>query len=215
MLQSYSVPSAFFRILIGLAGWVALVWQLCLMLTPTKGFGEILLNFFSYYTILTNFLAAFCLSMGLLKPHSRVGAFFNRISVQTAIAGNILVVALIYNLILAKLWNPQGAQWVVDFSLHTAIPIMYILYWVFFVPKGTLTFRSPLPWLLFPLVYLLYSLVRGANTGWYPYPFVDAGNLGYGKVALNSLIMLGVFLFIFYLFILIDRWFGGKTIKHG
>lgn len=214
MLQSYSVPSAFFRILIGLAGWGALVGQLCLMLTPFH-VGQTILNFFSYYTILTNLFAAFTLSVGLLYPKSRVGAFCNRVSVQTAIAGNILVVAIIYNLILARLWNPQGAQWVVDFSLHTAIPVLYILYWVFFVRKGTLTFRSPLPWLLYPLIYLLYSLVRGANTGWYPYPFVDASKLGYGKVGLNSLTMLVVFLLIYYAFILVDRWFGRKTIKHG
>jgi hypothetical protein len=37
-------------------------------------------------------------------------------------------------------------------------------------------------------------MIRGAMINWYPYPFVDAGNLGYVKVALNSLAVLATIL---------------------
>ncbi|MBK6825986.1 MAG: Pr6Pr family membrane protein [Chitinophagaceae bacterium] len=51
-----------------------------------------------------------------------------------------------------------------------------------------------LSWLVFPAFYLTYTLIRGALVNWYPYPFVDAGNLGYVKVALNSLAVLAAIL---------------------
>jgi hypothetical protein len=217
MLQSYSLPAAICRILIGLCGWIILIMQFFLMHTLGEAMGlsssVTTVNYFSYFTILTNLLAAFCVSIVAIKPRSAVGAFFSRATVQTSIAGNILVTACVYNLVLAKLWNPRGEWWIADFFLHTAIPVLYVIYWLLFVPKGTLKLSSPFPWMLFPLVYLLYCLARGARTGWYPYPFVDADDLGYLTVLLNSLILLGVFLLFFYVFLLVDHWLGRKVIK--
>jgi hypothetical protein len=33
-----------------------------------------------------------------------------------------------------------------------------------------------------PVVWLTYTLIRGAIVGWYPYPFIDVGQHGYAKV---------------------------------
>jgi len=214
MLQSYTVLTAIYRTILGLLGWLALVIQFCIMRSngariglPFSVWG---INFLSYFTILTNVLVAFSLSAALFSSLSRAGAFFSRATVQTAILGNIVVVGCVYNLILARLWNPQGLQWTVDVLLHSVIPLLYLLYWVLFVPKGTLTFTDPFPWLIYPFLYLLYSLARGAMTGWYPYPFVDAAQFGYGTVCRNSLLLLLVFLGLFYLLVLVDRWMGRK-----
>jgi len=40
-----------------------------------------------------------------------------------------------------------------------------------------------------PVVWLVYTLVRGAFVGWYPYPFVDVGSHGYGYVAVSSVLI--------------------------
>jgi hypothetical protein len=45
-------------------------------------------------------------------------------------------------------------------------------------------------WLAFPVVYLVYSLIRGPIVDWYPYPFLDPGHNGYGAVAVTSLMLL-------------------------
>jgi len=52
--------------------------------------------------------------------------------------------------------------------------------------------------MVFPLAYLVYSLVRGPIVGWYPYPFLDPGKVGgYPGVALYAVgITLGFFLFV-------------------
>lgn len=209
MLQSYSLPAAICRVLFALLGWVSLVLQFFLACSTGKALGQPFLqtasNFFSYFTILTNLLATLSLSILVANPRSNAGKFFSRPTVQTAIAGNILIVCCVYNMILAKLWNPQGAQWLADVLLHTNLPLFYLVYWILFVPKGTLGAGSPLPWILYPLAYFLYSLARGAVTGWYPYPFIDATSLGYPLVLRNSFIVLAAFLVVFYILVLVDR----------
>ena len=37
--------------------------------------------------------------------------------------------------------------------------------------------------LAFPVAWLVYTLVRGAVTGFYPYPFLDVDERGYAAVA--------------------------------
>ena len=45
---------------------------------------------------------------------------------------------------------------------------------------------SALWWLLVPLTFFAYSLIRGAIVDWYPYPFIDVGLHGYGKVSVKA-----------------------------
>src|ERR1700744_5459004 len=212
MLQSYSLPAAICRVLLALPGWVMLVLKSVRAQSAGKGIGQTMgmttANFFSYFTILTNFLVAFSLTMSMFSSRSALGAFFSRATVQTAIAGYMLVVGCVYNVVLAKLVNLHGSAWVADFFLHTLLPLFYLFYWVLFVPKGSLWLSAPLAWLAYPALYLCYSLARGALLGWYPYPFLDVVNLGYGLVFRNSIIVLGCFLIFFYALILGDKAMG-------
>ena len=70
------------------------------------------------------------------------------------------------------------------------MPVLYVLYWLLFVPKSRLPWNSVLFWLIYPLAYLSYTLIHGALSGWYPYPFVDVSVVGYGRVFANSLALL-------------------------
>ena len=108
---------------------------------------ETTIRFFSFYTILTNILIALYSTFLLLKPDSGWGKYFSRPSVATAITIYILVVGITYNLILRQIWNPQGWDKVADELLHLAIPILFLVYWLIFVPKGTLKSGTVFPWL--------------------------------------------------------------------
>jgi hypothetical protein len=177
--------------------WFALVLQLVLLLNPAvpTGFSTLksIINFFSYFTILSNLLVAVCLTVILIIPSSPAGRFFSRASVQSAITVYIFIVGLVYNLVLRNLWKPEGWQLVADNLLHVAVPLLFSLYWFFFIPSRSLQWKQLLPWLLFPALYLAYSLLRGEYTHWYPYPFLHAGNLGYGKVVINAIAVLVAF----------------------
>lgn len=47
--------------------------------------------------------------------------------------------------------------------------------------------------LLFPVLWLAYTLVRGAIWKWYPYPFLDVTSHGYARVIVNALVVTVVF----------------------
>lgn len=180
--------------------WFALILQLALMLNPAvpAGFSTFksVINFFSYFTILSNLLVAVCLTAIVITPFSQAGRFFSKASVQSAITVYIFIVGLVYNLVLRSLWKPTGWQLVADNLLHVAVPLLFTLYWFFFIPSRSLQWKQLLPWLLFPALYLVYSLLRGEYVNWYPYPFLHAGDLGYGKVAINALAVLIAFVVV-------------------
>lgn len=151
-------------------------------------------NVISYFTILCNSLIAVSLTFSVFFSQTQLGKFFSGLSVKTAVALYIFIVFVVYNTVLRGIWKPTGWQLFLDNMLHVAIPILYILYWLFLVDKGKLNWKNGFYWLIFPLFYLIYSLIRGSAVGWYPYPFLNVDKLGFGQVLINIVIMLIVFL---------------------
>jgi len=181
--------------IMAVAGWVALVGQLWLMMDGRViPFNEVMIRYLGYFTILTNILAAICATVLALAPGSRWGDFFGKVSVQTAIVVYIVVVGCTYNLVLRQIWDPQGFQRVVDEWLHVGMPVMFFLFWLLWTPKSALQWGDIPGWLVYPALYAAFILVRGAYTGYYPYPFMDAGKLGYDRVLLNSGVLVIFFL---------------------
>jgi hypothetical protein len=73
----------------------------------------------------------------------------------------------------------------VDVVLHKLFPVVVVLDWIVDPPTRRLSSRDALLWLAYPLVWTLVTVVRGAIDGWYPYPFLDPVNGGYGQVAIT------------------------------
>ncbi|MEO8668474.1 MAG: Pr6Pr family membrane protein [Bauldia sp.] len=174
-----------------------------------------IVNFFSYFTILSNIFCALVTGFAALAPRSSWGRFFAEPRVATAIALYIGVTGLIYFFVLRHLWKPVGLQFVADAGLHYVMPPLFFLYWLAVVPKKTLRFPDVLPMLIFPLAYGAYALVRGAITmavypaaAWYPYPFLSVPELGYPRTLLNMLGMTILFAIVGLLLIAIDRLAG-------
>ncbi|HTD99195.1 MAG TPA: Pr6Pr family membrane protein [Mucilaginibacter sp.] len=205
MEKSASPAGRAYIVIMFIVGWFTLIGQLVLMLgTKAAPATELVMRFFTFYTILTNLLLAVCFTFMLLKPRSKWNDFFTSPAMLAAAATYITVVSVTYNIILRFIWSPQGLQRVVDELLHLIIPILYIIFWLIFVPKGGLKWKNVFPLLVYPLVYLCVILIRGAMSGWYPYPFVDVNQLGYGKALLNSGMITIAFIIIALLFVLID-----------
>ena len=95
------------------------------------------INFFSFFTIQCNLLVAISLTFTSFSPQSKPGIFFTRLSVQSAIALYIFIVALVYNLILRGMFDLNGWHWFVDNMLHVIVPVLYILYWFYFRTSGS------------------------------------------------------------------------------
>lgn len=187
-------------------GWLAIALQFRLIVGVNLADGipvyETVIRFFSYFTILINILAALVLT-GTMLGHK--DTFLSRPSVQTAAASYIAIVGIVYVTILSSLWAPQGAQWLADNLLHHAMPVIYVLFWIFFVPKGTLTWRDTLPWLIFPLIYVILVLARGSVSNFWPYPFLNVDKLGWAAVLRNCAAMFAFFVVMGLVFAGLDR----------
>jgi len=200
-----SKPKRIYLALIAILGWFALVLQFYLIIqNRVVSIPETIVRYFSFFTLLTNLLVAIYCSFILLRPYSQAAKFFSRPGVATAITVYILIVGIVYNTVLRYLWHPAGLQLIADELLHSVIPLMFLLYWLFFVVKGKLNWNT-FPWLLYPLFYFIWILIFGAITSFYPYPFIDVTKLGYNKVILHSGILTIAFLILSLLFVAIDK----------
>lgn len=175
-------------IFIGAAlGWFAVVVQFILMMQHrVESLAETTIRFFSFFTILTNCLVTLYFTvlwlnkpLFLLKPFQKPGYL-------TAVTVYISVVGLVYQLVLRGIWEPTGMQKLVDELLHSVIPLFVIVYWFNYENKKEVNWKAIPGWLLYPFLYLIYILIRGNLSGFYPYPFVNVTELGMEKVLTNS-----------------------------
>jgi hypothetical protein len=198
-------------IVMAVLAWFSLMAQFYMNVTSgAAGTAELIVRFFSYFTILTNLMVALYSSVRAIATQSFLSRFFFQPSVATSIAVYIVIVGLIYNVILRATWNPEGFQKLVDELLHSVIPLLYVFYWSCFVSKDRLTWSDIPAWLLYPIGYTLFVLIRGAYADFYPYPFIDARKLSYNHVALNALAISGVFIFVSLIFVACAKWLQKK-----
>ncbi|MFL6534160.1 MAG: Pr6Pr family membrane protein [Pseudomonas sp.] len=203
--------------MLALLGWVGLSVQLYLILLGRWELGASLLgglvNFFSFFTVLTNTLAAVVLTWELTQRESAVRRWFLLPAVRSGIAVSIALVGLAYNLLLRHLWQPEGWQFIADELLHDVMPMLFIIYWGLWVPKGTLRLGHIGLWMIYPLVYFAYILLRGDLLAAYPYPFIDVASLGYPQVFINAGGVLAGFVGIALGVVGLDRWLGRRSVK--
>ncbi|CAI8956568.1 Pr6Pr family membrane protein [Pseudomonas sp. IT-P294] len=196
-------------------GWAGLSIQLYLIFysrwTLAASLLGGLLSFFSYFTVLTNTLVATVLTCEWTSRESAARRWFLQPWVSSGIAVSIAVVGLAYSLLLRHLWHPEGWQLLADELMHDVMPLLFLVYWGGCVPKGTLRVRHIGRWVIYPLVYFAYLLLRGHELAVYPYPFIDVDKLGYPQVFLNAAGLLAGFVLIALGLIGLDRWLGRRA----
>ena len=208
-------PNTLFLAVISLASWLAVLLQLYLIiLNRVASVSETIVRFFSFFTIQSNILVAICFTVLWFKPKNKLELFFLDNKNLTAITMYITIVGIVYNFILRFLWIPTGMQRITDEILHLVIPILVLIYWFQFVSKKSLEYKNILPWLLFPFLYLVYTLVRGRFSNFYPYPFLDVNILGYTQVFVNSFYMLIAFFSVGFLLIFSSKLLNNSSLKN-
>lgn len=185
----------FYKVFFALLGFSALVTEIA-TLAERGRFN--LINFFSFFTIESNvlvvvtlLLSAFALAMG--KRHK-----FDALRSATTVY--ILIVGIGFSFLLSGLENVAltAVPWD-NIVLHYIMPAALLVDFLIDRPKRTMSFTKSLLWLSFPIVYAVYSLTRGAISGWYPYPFLNPATNSYGSIAfvISCLFALGVVLIWF------------------
>ena len=193
--------------ILSIIGWFTLVTQLYVNIaTHAVPLAETITRYFSYFTLLTNGMVTVCCTVLWLAPASRWGRFFTLPQTVTAIAVYIAIVGIIYNIALRSLWHMTGLQKVLNELEHVIVPALFVLYWYIFAAKEPLNWKHCWPWLIYPLVYIVVILIRGAFSGFYPYPFINVSEIGMQQALINSVVVGVVFLLVSLLFIEIAKW---------
>lgn len=200
------------RAVFATVGWAALALQYGLMITgnPGMGVGELTLNFFSFFTILTNVLVAVALTLPVVGAGTRLGRWAGSEGVRAGVTLYAVVVGLVYHFLLHATWDPQGWSLVANILLHYVMPAAILLDWLLFTPKGRLRWTDAPKWLAFPLIYGGWTLVHGYAAGWWPYWFVDVPRLGFARAALYFSGLLVFFLVVGLMVVTIDRALGRR-----
>jgi hypothetical protein len=136
-------------------------------------------NYLAYFTVLTNLAADFWLisvAMAVFAQKKRLYKKLTLPAVHGALLLYILNVGIIYCGLLFWFIGPYSmtAWWgnIIDMWNHFFIPV-FMLFVFWFAPNTTLIpLKALWYWLIFPVVYLIFSVVRGIISGWYPYPFM-------------------------------------------
>jgi hypothetical protein len=140
-------------------------------------------RFFAFFTILSNLIGvasfAWLVARGD-RPRPR-GLELLRGAAVVYLTVTFLVVIFLLSGVDVQL----QLVWV-DVVLHKIFPIVVDAAWLLDPPMTRLTSRDGLHCLAFPLAWTGLTLVRGALDGWYPYPFLDPANGGYGQVAITA-----------------------------
>ncbi|MBO9521715.1 MAG: Pr6Pr family membrane protein [Nocardioidaceae bacterium] len=144
--------------------------------------GTRLVRFASYLTIWGNVLVAWS-ALTLALGRDRDSRLWRALRLDAVVL--ILVIGVVHFLFLRPLLDLHGADYLADKLLHMVVPVLGVAGWLLFGPRGRVAWRDLAPFLVVPLAWLAYTLVRGEIVEWYPYPFIDVNEHGYGVVLLN------------------------------
>ena len=169
------------KVALALLGFSALVTEVATLVER----GQLHIgNFLSYFTVECNAFAVVVLLWSALAGTGRTRRLelFRGASTLYMLTTIVVFTVLLSGLDPAKL---TAVPWD-NTVLHYLMPIGVTLDWLLDRPVRRVGFRTALPWLGVPLVYVAYSLLRGPLVNWYPYPFLDPADGGYGRVAVVS-----------------------------
>jgi hypothetical protein len=136
-------------------------------------------NFFSYFTILSNLLGVAVFLVGAVRWRAAATPRWDLVRGQAVVV--LTVTLVVFALLLAGTDVDVSIAWV-NTVLHQVFPVVVIVDWLVDPPASAISWRRSMVWLAGPLVWTGYTMARGALTGWYPYPFLDPANGGYGAV---------------------------------
>lgn len=169
-------------------------------------------NFFFYFTDLSNLFGALVLLVGGaagLRGRGRAPGPVPDL-VRGAAVLYLVITGLVYWTLLASQTTPETIRWQNDI-VHGVMPVVLLLDWLLLPPVSRLSRAKAWRWLVFPLAYLAVSLVRGPIVRWWPYDFLDPREPGgYLHVATWSLIVTAVFVLFMLLISQVGIRLGGR-----
>lgn len=191
----------------------ALVFQVFLTVKSRLSNGDslagALVYYFTFFTILSNLMVAAIYLSDLVNW--RWLAWWRAPWVRGMMAGAIVLVMLVYHFLLFGLADFDIWFTIADRILHYVDPTLYALWWLLFQPHGKLRWADLPKMLIYPSIYVIWAMARGAVVNEYPYPFLAADKLGYAQVLVNCVGVFAGVVVLYAVAIGVDRLLGRRT----
>lgn len=163
---------AIFRVALALVVFVSVAYQIIDRVSNNVfAPGE----YFAYFTIQSMLMCVVVLAVGghLAWRTARDTRLFT--VTRVSVLAYAVIACLVYNALLRDLPSTPGYVWPVwpNEVLHVWAPILLVLDWIFAPGRHVLRLRAAFWALLYPILWLAFTMIRGALTGWWPYPFLD------------------------------------------
>ena len=202
-----------FRVVLCVVSAFAVLLSIGIFYIKINGGNEFSWNFLKYYTNISNYFV-FTVSVivladtvkrlraGETEGYNRKIRTFKFMTVVMILVTFLVVIFLLDSPLSANYWRNIG-----NMSYHFLAPLLFILDYILFEQKRSISVFAPLYSLIIPLVYVCYVFILGAAIqGFeYPYFFLNVNVLGYGGVCLWVLGLLGVFTALGYILWLWNR----------
>ncbi|MEJ1089139.1 Pr6Pr family membrane protein [Microbacterium sp. Mu-80] len=183
----------YLRLAAAVLGFAALIRQLSLAIGNARSaktewashLPTVVTNFFSYFTVLSNLIAAVTLVIGavwmLRHRHDRRPEPAWLSTLFACAATYMIVTGIVYNLLLRNIPIAGISDVWTNETLHVIIPLVMLADVLLAPHRRPLSYRAVAVIAAFPIVWAAYTLLRanlitGPATGnpwWYPYPFLD------------------------------------------
>jgi hypothetical protein len=164
-------------------------------------------RFFAFFTIQSNLIgvAALGAAMWVKQPRARSVELL-----RGAAAAYLTVTFLVVIVLLSGVDVQLQLVWV-DIVLHKLFPIVVVADWLLDPPHVRLALRDAAVWLVYPIVWIVLTLIRGGVDAahWYPYPFLDPANGGYAQVVVTVIGVTIGFLVIAAVYVWLANWRRG------
>lgn len=128
---------------------------------------------YQFFTILTNSLILWVMgAISLRRP-------VHHVVVHAAVV-SIIGVGIIFHALLSQNGAKQGFDGLANQITHSVVPVISLIWWLVYADMQSLKWRDSFYALIWPSAYCVYALVRAEFSGFYPYPFINLEQLGWG-----------------------------------
>nr|WP_275585393.1 Pr6Pr family membrane protein [Blastococcus saxobsidens] len=166
------------------------------------GVVERVVRFFSYFTVQSNLLVLAAV-LPLVRDADHDGRWWRVVRLASLLG--ITITGIVYAVVLAPLYDPEGVNAWTNAGEHYVSPVMTVLGWLLFGPRPRITSGVVARALLWPVAWIAWILAQGTVTDWYPYDFMDVAAQGYAIALRNLAFVVLLALAFLLLFRFVDR----------
>jgi hypothetical protein len=177
-----------------------------------QGAAARIFNMFCYFTVQSNTIVMVTTALLAIDP-TRDSTVFRMFRIAGLI--DIAITGVVYHLALADLQQLDGTALVADQLLHTVVPLLAVIGWIVFGPRGRITWRDVGLATIIPIAWCVFTLIRGPIVDFYPYPFIDVRVHGYATVLLNIFFVALLFVALAAAALGGDRWLARRGLGSG